>query len=134
MEVWKMYKHAMIKHLKQYSRLRRAQPVIRMQVENARRKYDYTLSATGKEDEERKMLINRLERRYRSNEDYISEMDGCMQFLTDKEKTVLWHFYIERTYDYIEILNDKLGVERSQIYRIKDKALSHLSLIYFGVN
>jgi len=129
-----MYKHAMIKHLKQYSRLRRAQPVIRMQVENARRKYDYTLSATGKEDEERKMLINRLERRYRSNEDYISEMDGCMQFLTDKEKTVLWHFYIERTYDYIEILNDKLGVERSQIYRIKDKALSHLSLIYFGVN
>jgi len=129
-----MYKHAMIKHLKKYSRLRRAQPVIRMQVENARRKYDYTLSATGKEDEERKMLINRLERRYRSNEDYISEMDGCMQFLTDKEKTVLWHFYIERTYDYIEILNDKLGVERSQIYRIKDKALSHLSLIYFGVN
>lgn len=129
-----MYKHAMIKQLKQYSQLRMAQPVLQMQIENAKRKCNRISSQTSGSDAERQMLVNRLERRYRANEDYISEMEGCMQFLTEKEKTVIWHFYIERTYDYIEILNEKLGVERSQIYRIKDKALRHLSLIYFGAN
>ena len=55
------------------------------------------------------------------------------ELLSDREMTVIHHFYIERTWDYIEILNEKLGVERSQIYRIKDKAMTKLCRGYFGV-
>ena len=128
-----MYKHAMLKQLKDYSAIKRMQPILEQQMESARWRLDKQGDRLTPNGLTRTRMLDRMQRTYNENREFIADMDCCLQVLNDRERLVIHHFYIERTWDYIDILSEKLGVERSQLYRIKDRAMKKLVLAYFGV-
>ncbi len=128
-----MYKHAMLKQLKDYSAIKRMQPILEQQMESARWRLDKQGDRLTPNGLTRTRMLDRMQRTYNENREFIADMDCCLQVLNDRERLVIHHFYIEHTWDYIDILSEKLGVERSQLYRIKDRAMKKLVLAYFGV-
>lgn len=114
--------------LKKYGRVRLQQEFMDIRIETHQRMLKYAEN-NHRRDIQRHRL-EQLEQVHRANRDFMAEVDGCLSLLDRRQKEVLWHFYIERTYDYIEILNEKLNVERSQIYRIKDRAITAFAALY----
>lgn len=131
-----MNKEIILKQLKEYSQRRKVQPVLKNQIERLKKRAVLRRSEGAQESErqteERMRSIKRLEEAYRFNRRRQKSMDICLSTLEYREKTVLWYFYIDRPSDYIDRLADELGIERSQIYRVKDRALRNLGKVYFG--
>lgn len=131
-----MNKEIILKQLKEYSQRRKVQPVLKNQIERLKKRAVLRRSEGAQESErqteERIRSIKRLEEAYRFNRRRQKSMDICLSTLEYREKTVLWYFYIDRPSDYIDRLADELGIERSQIYRVKDRALRNLGKVYFG--
>ena len=127
-----MYKHAMLRKLKDYGSIRRMQPLLKQQIANSR----WNLEKHGDRQDNtgcwRSDAVARLEETYSANREFLQDMESCFTLLNDREMAVIHHFYIERTWDYIDILSEKLAVERSQLYRIKDQAMAKLVLAYYG--
>ena len=128
-----MYKHRMLRMLKDYGNIKRMQPVLAQQIENTKWQLEKRGDRVTSSGVSRSRALIEMEKTYNANSEYLKDMDCRLSLLNDREMAVIHHFYIERTWDYIEILNEKLGVERSQIYRIKDRAMTKLCLGYFGV-
>lgn len=133
-----MNKEMILQQLKEYSQRRKVQPVLKGQIERLKkravlRKSEGALESE-RQTEERLRSIKRLEEAYRFNRRRQKSMDICLDTLEYREKTVLWYFYIDRPSDYIDRLADELGIERSQIYRVKDRALKNLGKVYFGLS
>lgn len=53
--------------------------------------------------------------------------------LTKDQKLILDKFYIDRTHGYVEDLCDRLCVERSRVYTLKDDALKKFTMCCYGV-
>ncbi|MFL8952522.1 DUF1492 domain-containing protein [Helcococcus kunzii] len=62
----------------------------------------------------------------------IEMIDKGMNCLDEIEKKVLDYFYISRPYNHIRLLMDELHYEKSQVYRLKDEALSNYTAIRYG--
>ena len=124
-----MYKKQAVEQLKEYSRARERADLLAI-----RKK---ALKTRLEDDSNRRTtlaVLERVEKAIADDKVLMQEVESCLALLDEKEKCLLWHFYVQRTDDYIEILNEKLCVERSQIYRLKDKALQKfmmLSLVDF---
>lgn len=133
-----MNKEIILKQLKEYSQRRKVQPVLKEQIERLKKRAVLRQSEgaleSERQTEERLRSIKRLEEAYRFNRRRQKSMDICLDTLEYREKTVLWYFYIDRPSDYIDRLADELGIERSQIYRVKDRALKNLGKVYFGLS
>ncbi|PYG88487.1 hypothetical protein LY28_01336 [Ruminiclostridium sufflavum DSM 19573] len=56
-----------------------------------------------------------------------------LQALDNTERLVLDRFFIHRRKDHIGTLIEELGVEQSQIYRIKDQALYKFTIHMYGI-
>lgn len=56
-----------------------------------------------------------------------------LKALNDTERLVLDRFFIHRSKDHIDRLIQELGVEQSQIYRIKDQALYNFTINMYGI-
>lgn len=126
-----MYREEAIKKLKNYSRIKHQQEFLNIQLRALEERYSHL--PPGCEDKPAKLsAINRLKSVYNSNREYMEFIENCLSCLSERERVVLWHFYVERTYDYIEIINEKLHIERSQIYRLKDKALRTFAMLSQG--
>lgn len=125
-----MGKEKVVKLLRQYSVLRKTQPVLRRQIDSLKKIIEQNPGDGN--GPERLKSVKRMESAYRLNESMMQRMDNAIEFLDGREKSVLWHFYINRTPEYMDLLAERLAVERSQIYRIKDRALSKLEAMYFG--
>lgn len=126
-----MYREEAIKKLKNYSRIKHQQEFLNIQLRALEERYSRL--PPGCEDKPAKLsAINRLKSVYNSNREYMEFIENCLSCLSERERVILWHFYVERTYDYIEIINEKLHIERSQIYRLKDKALRTFAMLSQG--
>lgn len=56
-----------------------------------------------------------------------------LEALTDEEKTVLEYFYVQRPYNHISKLMDKLHVSKSELFRRKDLALRKFTMSLYGL-
>lgn len=63
----------------------------------------------------------------------VERVGRGLAILDEREKEVLNGFYIHRTPDYVDRLCDKLCIEKSQVYRTKDKALYKFTLAMYGI-
>ena len=127
-----MYKHAMLRMLQEYGAAKEIQPLLENQIEGLKMKVDHSTDNSLVSVQNRQSTLQRLERNHAANKSFMADIEYCFKVLTDREYCVIYHFYIHRTWDYIEIINEKLGIERSQIYRIKDKAMKKLVMAYYG--
>lgn len=56
-----------------------------------------------------------------------------LKALNDTERLVLDRFFIHKRKDHIGLLIEEIGVEQSQIYRIKDQALYKFTIHMYGI-
>lgn len=62
----------------------------------------------------------------------VDALERALQVLTEKERTILQRFYINREKNAAERLAGELGYERAHIYRMKDEALIKLTRALHG--
>ena len=62
----------------------------------------------------------------------LRRMDRALRMLSDEERNVLTHFYIERTPGAAQLLCEQLCYEQAHIYRIKDAALKKFTIAMYG--
>ena len=129
-----MWKKIVLEDLKKYAEIKKLQPILQLQVQNMENKIRRK-SKEGSTDSyvlEQLMCLKKMQRTVKANQEFLDEIDRVLEFLPPRERVVLYNFYVDREYDYIENINEELNIERSQIYRVKDKALRHLSLFLYG--
>jgi len=120
-----MYKEQAIKLLREYGQAKEREPFLAMKKQVLTERIN---NETGNMQANRAVL-KRVEQAIAADSITIQDVESCLEYLSERERCVLWHFYVQRTDDYIEILNEKLCVERSQIYRLKDKALRKFAML-----
>lgn len=77
--------------------------------------------------------IERLSLNYEVTERLIKLTERGLSVLDDEEREVLESFYISGSERCLDVLRERLGYEKSQIYRIKDRALQKYTVACFGV-
>lgn len=84
-------------------------------------------------------LINNIAERdrLRANLDVVQQLvsliDKGLAVLDEDERYVLDMFYISRPSMYLDKISDRLHFEKSQIYKIKDRALYKFTVAMYGV-
>ena len=73
-----------------------------------------------------------LETNYDLNRRRVRRIARGLAALSDDERKVLNLFYINRPRGYVDILCEELAVERSQVYRIKNRALYKFTVSQYG--
>lgn len=79
--------------------------------------------------------IDVLKERYRRALEYMEWFQPAWDALSDDERYVLTEFFLREDVNKTEAIANVCGqlfIERSQAYRKKDKALSHLTLLLYG--
>ncbi len=56
-----------------------------------------------------------------------------LSMLSDEEKTVLDAFYINASERCVDLLRETLGYEKSQIYRMRERALYKFTISCYGI-
>lgn len=84
-------------------------------------------------------LINQIaaKEKYQTNlkiiSAFVDQVDRALAVLTEEERVVLDGFYINRPTDYRNRLCDKLHIEESTLYRIKDNAIKRFTIALYGI-
>jgi len=78
--------------------------------------------------------IDVLKERYRQALEYMEWFRPAWDAITEEEKYILKVFFTEdgSKTDAVITIGEKLFIERSQVYRRKDKALARLALLLYG--
>lgn len=79
--------------------------------------------------------IDVLKERYRRALEYMEWFRPAWDALTDDEQFILTEFFLRDDISKTEAMlniGDHLHLERAQVYRKKDKALEHLTLLLYG--
>lgn len=63
---------------------------------------------------------------------WLEIVDRALAALTDDERLVLDRFYINPHKGSVERLCDELSLERAGVYKRKDKALRHFTVVLYG--
>ncbi len=79
------------------------------------------------------VLREEIEKQLRAVRFEIYHIEEVLNNLEEEERTVLTSFYISRCSNYIDKLVNSLHLEKSSIYRLKDKALERYTLLAYGV-
>lgn len=77
--------------------------------------------------------IERLKRNYSVTSRLVQLIEKGLSGLSSEERDVLDCFYINQQHRSLETLKEKLGYEKSQIYRIKDRALYVFTISCYGL-
>lgn len=82
------------------------------------------LTAIAKQDE--------LEADLKATVLHVEDMDRLLATLPPDELTVIKRMFIQRERRAVDTLMTELGYEKSQVYRIRDRALFHLAQSRYG--
>ena len=77
--------------------------------------------------------IERLSINYEVTKRLIRLTEKGLSVLDSDAREVLESFYISGSERCLEVLRERLGYEKSQIYRIKDRALQKFTIACFGI-
>lgn len=77
--------------------------------------------------------LEELKARKLITEKRVQLLQDCLDKLSEEQRLILDRFYIRRTSDYIEELEEVLFKSRTQIYYEKDNALRRLVRLLYGI-
>lgn len=91
----------------------------------------------GMSKQEQKWLDNIAERErlnfsLKIAEELVNITEKGLKVLDKRERQVLEGFYLQASYNHIDSLCQKLSIEKSTLYRIKDEALRKFTLAMYG--
>lgn len=73
-----------------------------------------------------------LREAHSATEQRVKQIEQALSLLTDEERLVLELFYIDRPSRHIDELRERLCVEKSQVYRIEERALRRFTHAMIG--
>ncbi|MEG1862104.1 MAG: hypothetical protein RR198_00700 [Oscillospiraceae bacterium] len=131
-----MWKKIVLDDLLRYAQLIKIQPVLKIRLVALGNKIRRSANNRFQRAEMPEQLdsFKKLSRTINANQGEIEDMERALEFLPQRESEILHHFYVDRQYGYLDIISEELGIERSQIYRLKDRALKRLSLYIYGMS
>lgn len=77
--------------------------------------------------------LEELKARKLITEKRVQLLQDCLDKLSEEQRLILNRFYIRRTGDYIEELEEMLFMPRASIYREKDRALRRFTELMYGI-
>lgn len=79
------------------------------------------------------VLRQELERQLSDAERWVKIVDGGLAVLSDDDKRVLELMYINSARGNVDRLCEELSIEKSGVYKRRDKALRKLTLALYGI-
>ena len=91
----------------------------------------------GMSKQEERLLDNITERErlgfsLKITEELIKLTEQGLTTLDDRERQVLEGFYMQRTDNHVEKLCEKMHIEKTRLYEIKDNALKKFTIAMYG--
>lgn len=77
-------------------------------------------------------LREELTKQLADTQAWLEIVDRALAALTDDERLVLDRFYINPHKGSVDRLCDELSLERAGVYKRKDKALRHFTIVLYG--
>lgn len=77
-------------------------------------------------------LREELTKQLADTQTWLEIVDRALAALTDDERLVLDRFYINPHKGSVDRLCDELSLERAGVYKRKDKALRHFTVVLYG--
>lgn len=74
-----------------------------------------------------------LGRKLKQTRELVSLTEDALAGLTETDRVVLDHFFINRKKGHVETLEEELHVERTQVYRLRNSALIEFARRLYGV-
>lgn len=68
-----------------------------------------------------------------ANKRILGIIENGLKCLTSSERLVLERFFMRKRKDHVNSLIEEIGVERTQIYRLKDQALYKFTIQMYGI-
>lgn len=132
--------------LRNYERLKMSLPNIKDRIQSIEEQKfslksssdDTPVQGGGAKNEDRLLSLiveqERLKYTYRADKVRLSLIEKGLATLNDIERTVITEFSRNKPGVAVELIADKTGYERAQIYRIYDAALYKFTIAEYGIS
>ena len=82
----------------------------------------------------RLVKLENIRSRMRQTQAWLDAMDGALQVMTPEDRLLLARFYIHPYKGAAEQLCQELNLERSTVYRMRDKSLERFTVALYGID
>ena len=82
----------------------------------------------------RLVKLESIRSRIRQTRTWLDAMDGALQTMTPEDRLVLSRFFIHPYKGAAEQLCQELNLERTAVYRMRDKSLERFTLALYGID
>ena len=65
-------------------------------------------------------------------EKFVQTIERTLYLLPRQQQEILTEFFIDRSKGHIERLMDKMHIEKSRVYELKDEALHNFTILRYG--
>ena len=65
-------------------------------------------------------------------EKFVQTIERTLYLLPRQQQEILTEFFIDRSKEHIERLMDKMHIEKSRVYELKDEALHNFTILRYG--
>lgn len=66
------------------------------------------------------------------SEKFVQTIERTLYLLPKQQQEILTEFFIDRSKGHIERLMDKMHIEKSRVYELKDEALHNFTILRYG--
>ena len=66
------------------------------------------------------------------SEKFVQTIERTLYLLPRQQQEILIEFFIDRSKGHIERLMDKMHIEKSRVYELKDEALHNFTILRYG--
>lgn len=101
-------------------------------------KLDAPIRGRGADPEEfrlnRLVTLETLRSRIRQTKIWLAAVDGALRAMSQEERLILFRFFIRPEQGAAEQLCQELNLERTTVYRMRDKSLERFTLALYGID
>ncbi len=75
---------------------------------------------------------DKLKQSKRLAKEFVEQVEKTLDMLPKQQKDILTEFFVDRSRGHIERLMDKMHIEKSRVYELKDEALHNFTILRYG--
>lgn len=75
---------------------------------------------------------DKLQQNKELSEKFVQTIERTLYLLPRQQQEILTEFFIDRSKGHIERLMDKMHIEKSRVYELKDEALHNFTILRYG--
>lgn len=75
---------------------------------------------------------DKLIKNKKSAQAFVKTIEKTLFLLPERQQDILSEFFIERSRGYMDRLMEKMHVEKSRVYELKDEALHNFTILRYG--